>query len=61
MKENYSYRGSKEAFGNAMSQSYLSSNPTAPNFAGRFMYMYSNNDRDYFKNIETRLYINVPS
>ncbi len=48
---------SELAFINAIDVGLLSDLPTEDNFAGHYMYMYSDNGRDYFKETLTRDYI----
>lgn len=65
------YRDSHEAFRNAIDNGFLSdySDPDlndAPadgtsKYAGNWMYMYSLDGQDYFKNINRRHYIKVPN
>jgi hypothetical protein len=50
-------QASNKAFDNAIDKGLLSDNHKANNYAGSFMYMYSRNGNDYFKNIITRQYI----
>jgi hypothetical protein len=50
------------AFDNAIHKGTFHSDPDKSedyNYAGSWMYMYSKDDRDYFKNIKTRKYISV--
>ncbi len=47
---------STKAFERAIKREILSDNETKPDFAGNFMYMYSQEGTDYFKNINTRKY-----
>ena len=59
-------RNAKKAFNNAITTGHLSETKTSDwtdNFAGNWMYMYSSEDlkTDYFKNITTRNYIEVPN
>lgn len=46
-------------FEQAIQQGVLSYDPTAPNYAGKYMYMQSNGSIHYFKNIDTRKYIEI--
>lgn len=46
----------REAFEKAIKQGRLSRNPQANNFAGRYMYMGKNGQKDAFKNSLTRQY-----
>ena len=48
---------SKKAFLNAIENGYLSSKKNTKNYAGKYMYMYSIENKDYFKNIITRKYL----
>ena len=46
------------AFDEAIKAGHLSGLPSAPNFAGLYMYMYTDNDgRHWFKHIDTRHYL----
>ena len=45
-----------KAFEEAINTEILSADETARNFAGNFMYMYSRDGINYFKNINTRKY-----
>ena len=51
------FRDPDKAFGDAIKSGTLSVDPRAENFAGRFMYMHSDAEADYFKNIDTRRYL----
>lgn len=46
----------QEVFQKAIQKGILSPNKDDADFAGNFMYMYSENGKDYFKNINTRKY-----
>lgn len=60
------FQDSEVAFQTAIDDGYLSTDPAAPNYAGRYMYMHTDlnpnvaadgwKHLDYFKNIETRAY-----
>lgn len=45
-----------DAFDDAIELGGLSVDETAPNYAGNYMYMYSDAAGDHFKHIETRRY-----
>jgi len=53
------FQDSEQAFTNAIRTGRLSTNPQASNYAGLFMYMgtRSSDDKDLFKNSNTRQYI----
>lgn len=52
------FRNSQHAFEKAIKNGLLSALPTDSNFAGKFMYMHTEDDgRDAFKHIDTRQYI----
>jgi hypothetical protein len=53
------FRDAKEAFNNAISINVLSADPKSFRYAGLFMYMHSVDNKDLFKNINTRQYIEV--
>ena len=55
------FRPSDDAFKNAIESGNLSENKNKKNYAGNFMYMYSSEmcNTDYFKNVNTREYIQV--
>lgn len=55
-KEKLSFVDPQEAFKEAIKTGILSDNETSQNFAGNFMYMYSRDGINYFKNINTRKY-----
>lgn len=46
----------QKAFEEVISSGILSDDETTQNFAGNFMYMYSRDGINYFKNINTRRY-----
>lgn len=52
-------RDSQEAFEHALKKELLSNDKESPNFVGLYMYMYSDEEYDYFKHIDTREYIKV--
>ena len=59
MKENFTnpnFVNSKEAFETAIKDGILSDNEADANFAGNFMYMWTKEGVNYFKNIVTRKY-----
>ena len=45
------------AFDLAIRQGRLSDRPSAPNFAGNYMFMGHSKGQDHFKHIETRQYL----
>lgn len=53
------FRDPDEAFNHAIEVGRLSDDLNAENWAGHWMYMYSKEGADYFKNIMTRCYITV--
>lgn len=51
------YRDSQQAFQAAIESGRLSINKSQPNYAGKYMYMGTDDDgKDLFKNIDTREY-----
>ena len=56
LREKHTRRDAQEAFQNAINQVKLVVNPNAYYYAGKYMYMYSDANYDYFKNINTRKY-----
>ncbi len=48
---------SQKAFDAAIENGILSADNTATNYTGRYMYMYTEQGINYFKNIMTRKYI----
>jgi len=50
---------SEKAFTNAISKGILSTKKGSENYAGLYMYMYSDAGKDYFKHIITRRYTMV--
>lgn len=52
------FRDSKLAFNDAIEQGRLSSNPATDNYAGNYMYMFTDDQGiDQFKHISTRRYL----
>lgn len=49
------------AFANAIERGLLTDNKSYDNYAGNYMYMYTEKEVDYFKNIVTREYISCTS
>lgn len=47
----------QEAFEQAIKAKVLSAQESAPNYAGNYMYMYTQNGRDAFKHRLTRSYV----
>ena len=63
---NIQFRNSQTAFESAIADGVLSDLPTAPNYAGGYMYMYTAYQEgpdgepvDYFKNRNTRRYVSA--
>ena len=54
--KNKQFIDSKEAFAEATKNQILSTNENDSNFAGNFMYMWTQEGKNYFKNIATRKY-----
>jgi len=52
-------RDAQEAFKNAIEKGNLSTVQAWENFAGKFMYMYSDEKKDFFKNKDTRHFLAV--
>lgn len=52
------YRDHMKAFEDAINKGTLS-REKGDNYAGDYMYMYSDDEKDYFKHIDTREYISV--
>ena len=48
-----------ELFQLAINKGKLSENEKSDKYAGNYMYMYSKGGKHYFKNIDTRKYINI--
>ena len=59
MANTFTTRDSDTAFQDAIDKAYLSEIPESVFFAGRYMYMYSSEMHDYFKNIDSRQYLKV--
>jgi hypothetical protein len=57
IEEAITFRNSEEAFRAAIDAKILSVNEDWENYAGNYMYMYTNDGRDWFKNINTRHYL----
>ena len=57
---NETIRDAGKAFESAIRAGVLSDHPRTSRFAGHFMYMYTKAGQDYFKNINTRNYLNAP-
>ncbi|MBM5783003.1 MAG: hypothetical protein FJ368_06270 [Pelagibacterales bacterium] len=55
-KQKPNFINPEEAFQKAIEKGILSSNENDKDYAGNFMYMYSENGKDYFKNIITKKY-----
>jgi hypothetical protein len=51
------YKVASIAFEEAISKRRLSACPSADNYAGHYMYMFTSNGVDAFKHIETRQYL----
>lgn len=50
------FRDAQQAFGNAIENGVLTDTP-GPKYAGDHMYMYSDDQKDYFKNVNSRKYV----
>ncbi len=50
------FKDAQQAFEDAIKEGRLSKNPTASNYAGKYMYMGTWDSKDTFKNINTRQY-----
>ena len=59
MTNTFTTRDSDTAFQDAITKAYLSQVPDSILYAGRYMYMYSDDTCDYFKSIESRRYLKV--
>ena len=59
MANTYITRDSDTAFQDAITKAYLSQVPDSILYAGKYMYMYSSEMHDYFKNIDSRQYLKV--
>jgi len=55
------YEDGQQAFTHAIQLKLLSNMWGRDDYAGNYMYMYSQNDQDFFKNKETRRYISCKS
>lgn len=51
------FRDAQQAFEDAIKRGVLSDNPSDPMYAGHFMYMHSDGQRDSFKHRDTRRYV----
>ncbi len=51
------FRNGDEAFVHAIDHGHLSADVKSNLFADKFMYMYSTENFDYFKNVKTREYL----
>ena len=59
MANTFTTRDSDTAFQDAIDKAHLSEIPGSIFYAGKFMYMYSSEMHDYFKNIDSRQYLKV--
>ena len=59
MANTYVTRDSDVAFQDAIDKAHLNTIPESIFYAGKFMYMYSSEVHDYFKNIDSRQYLKV--
>ena len=59
MANTYVTRDSDTAFQDAIDKAYLSEIPDSILYAGKYMYMYSDDMHDYFKSIESRKSLKV--
>lgn len=57
--DNIIIRDAKIAFDNALDKNEMNHNEDSELFVGKFMYMYSDNNYDYFKNKDTRYYLKI--
>ena len=57
--KNINTRDPQAAFGNAIEMGQLFTNKYLERFAGNYMYMHTESGMDYFKNKNTRKYIQV--
>ena len=53
------YRNPQEAFADAIVRGILSEEPSSDMYAGKWMYMHTDEQGDAFKNIDTRRYIHT--
>ncbi len=56
-KGTFDVKESKGTFSKAINEGRLSADPSARNYAGYFMYMFTLDGQDYFKNSLTRQYL----
>ena len=56
----YHHNNPQDCFEHAIFNGVLSDRQGDANFAGRFMYMHSDERFDYFKHIDTRRYVKSP-
>lgn len=54
--ENLKFKDGKQAFKQAIDAGVLTVNPSDDNYAGKYMYMHTDDTGDCFKNIITRKY-----
>jgi len=59
MANTYVTRDSDTAFQDAIDKAHLNTIPGSIFYAGKYMYMYSDDMHDYFKSIESRRYLKV--
>ena len=52
-------RNPETAFQSAIGNGHLNITPESVFYAGKYMYMYSDDTCDYFKNIDSRQYLKV--
>jgi hypothetical protein len=52
-------RGHMRAFNNAISMGIFDTNPNSRRYVAPYMYMYSDDNYDYFKHMDTREYKKV--
>lgn len=60
INEAAAYRDLERAFNDAIASGILSDIPMKSNYADNYMYMYTQEGKDYFKHIDTREYISAP-
>lgn len=53
------FKDPAQAFEEAIAKGYLSENPNSRHYAGRYMYMFTDEQGDQFKHIDTRQYLAV--
>ena len=56
----YCHHDAGQCFAHAIFMGALSEQPSAPHYAGAYMYMHSDERHDHFKHCETRQYVKSP-